>query len=825
MRLILIVTILLGSSVLSNAAQAAAPAIESVAPGVGQRGSEFALTFVGAGFTDKSEIVLYKPGMTCVAVKATSENELVATLKAAPDCPLGSHPFRVRTSQGLSELRIFRVTPLTVVASTEPNESPMQATPVARNVTLTGVLESADVDCFSVTLHKGECLAAEVEAVRLGQNLLDTVLAIYGPDGKQIAQADDTCLFGQDPFLTVVAPVDGTYVIQVREAALEGDANSRYALHVGTFPRPEFAFPAGGPAGKTIAVRFHGDTRGIIEQQISLPAAPTDQFGVYAEQAGISTPTSIPFRVSPFDNVLDAEPNDEISAVSAAAVELPVAFNGILEKSGDVDRFRFRMTAGQSMQFEAFAERLGSRADTVVSILDAEGSVLVRNDDDGSHDSRLLFQAPHTGEFQLHLIDKRGSGGKDFFYRIEAALPQPELIAFLPRPNRVSQERQTINVPRGNRVMTFLAVRRQGLKGPVKLEPQELPAGVTSPAVNVPGDQFMMPVVIEATADAPLGGSLAQVRVTGEADGKPVSGGFQQVVDLVAGSADTLYQSVTVERLAVAVIEPSNFTIRLDEPKSGLSQDGTLTLTVHVDRAADFTGPVDVTFPFLPPWVDGPAKLTIPGDQTSGVYVVHAFPQAQPRSWSICAEGRPGLETNRIAANPEMPATPAGGMRGRRRGRAKVDAVVSTQLVTLNISASPVTGMIGKVAAEQGIKLKLVSSIDRRESLPETLVATLEGLPNRVTASPVTISANDKSVEFLVQFDPTAPLGTFNSLVCRLTGKVDGQEVSYCIGRGGVLKIQPAGALVTDQTGRPLSPLEVLRQTQKEGTEVLKGTR
>jgi hypothetical protein len=62
-------------------------------------------------------------------------------------------------------------------------------------------------------------------------------------------------------------------------------------------------------------------------------------------------------------------------------------------------------------------------------------------------------------------------------------------------------------------------------------------------------------------------------------------------------------------------------------------------------------------------------------------------------------------------------------------------------------------------------------------------------------------------------------VGTFASLVCRLTGAIDGQEVSYCVGRGGVLKIEPAGALVTDETGRPLSPIEVLRRSRKQKVE------
>jgi hypothetical protein len=39
------------------------------------------------------------------------------------------------------------------------------------------------------------------------------------------------------------------------------------------------------------------------------------------------------------------------------------------------------------------------------------------------------------------------------------------------------------------------------------------------------------------------------------------------------------------------------------------------------------------------------------------------------------------------------------------------------------------------------------------------------------------------------------------------------------VGRPGVLKIEPAGGLVTDEAGRPLSPLEVLRRSRKQKLE------
>jgi len=816
MRIAMIVIFFLSGSAVCSLA--AGPSMESVVPAVGQRGTDFSLKIVGAGLSDAKDVLLYSPGVSCVELKAASDNELAVTLHASADCPLGNHPFRVLTPNGITELKLFRITSLQVVPEAESNDTPAEATRIPVNVTVTGYLDKNDLDCFKVKLRRGDRLAAEVEAVRLGASLVDTVLTVFGPDGQPIKTVDDTALFGQDPFLSLVAQNDGDYCVQVREVNLEGDEASRYVLHIGTFPRPASVFPAGGPVGKQLDVRFEGDALGPMTRRVTLPSSPQTEFGLFAEDRGaedrgISSPTSIPFRVSPFENQIETEPNENPALVSIAAVDLPIAFNGILQETGDVDCFRFRMSEGQKIQFDSFADRIGSPVDTIISILEVDGTVLAANDDYGSHDSRLVFQAPRTGEYFFRIADQRGAGGANFIYRVEASLPHPGLVAFLPRPDRVSQERQAISVPRGNRVMTFLAVQRHGVTSDVRLSPQSLPTGIGSFFATVPSDGFLVPVVIEAADDAPIGGNLVRIFATGDADGSTVNGEFEQVVDLVNASADRLYQSVSVDRLAIAVIEPAPFTIQLETPKSSLVQDGTIELTVSVNRLKDFTDPIDITFPFLPPWVDGPVKVTIPADKTSSVYIAHAFPQASARTWQVCAEGRAAAATARETGMTDPGANPP--QRRGRRGSKKIDVPVATQLVDLVIAESPLTGEIGQVAGEQGTTIQVICSITRSGDVPQQLEATLEGLPNRVQASPVKITAKEASAKFEIQLDATAPVGEFNSLVCRLTGKIDGQTVSYCVGRGGVLKITAPGGLVTDEQGRPLSPLDVLRKSQR----------
>src|SRR5262249_17411340 len=152
----------------SGRALAAPPTIESVVPAIGPRGSEFTVVFTGGHMKGACELLVYEPGLTCTKLEATSDNELRATLSASNDCRLGAHPFRLRTPGGLSELKVVHVARWPVVAEAEPNNDLKSAQLITLNTTISGVIESADIDNVAVALKKGQRLSAEVQAVRLG---------------------------------------------------------------------------------------------------------------------------------------------------------------------------------------------------------------------------------------------------------------------------------------------------------------------------------------------------------------------------------------------------------------------------------------------------------------------------------------------------------------------------------------------------------------------------------------------------------------------------------------------------------------------------------
>ncbi len=800
--------------------QAAPPSVERLSPAAGQRGTTFELTIVGAGLQSTADVMLYGSGISCDRLDAKSDNELVLHLTATAECPTGTHSLRLRSPEGISELLVFSISPFPIVPETESNDAFEDAQSVELNSTLVGTIEAGDVDSFRVTLKRGDRLSVEAEAIRTGGSMLDTVLNVLGPDGSWLAFVDDTAQGRQDPITSLIAPEDGDYIVQLHETNFEGDESSRYSLHIGTFPNPSFVFPPGGQSGTTLTVSFGGDATGAISQEVSLRDLAFGTKRVYANQDGDQSPTGLPFRISPFGNSNEAEPNNAASELSETVAELPIALNGILQVPGDVDCFRIRAEAGQKINVEVFASRLGSSIDSLLEIHRLNGDLVASSDDGLSHDSHTAVTFPATGEYVVRITDKRGNGGEDHFYRIELSPFLPQLTTFLSRPDRRSQERQAIAVPRGNRVLTFLACQRTGFSGDVNMVASGLPEGVQLPSTLVPSDRYWVPMVIEAAADAPIAGGLVDVEASGVSSSGTVIGHFRQVVDLVAASADQLFYAADEDRLAVAVIEEVPYSITLQQPVTSLAPDGTLDLQITATRAEGFDGPLDVSFPFLPPWIDGPEKVTIPKGESSIVYTLRAWDKAKPRTWQICAEAKPGIDSSASSdseqsAGAQMMRTGSG--RGSQRTRV-ASTPVASNIVDLSIATSPVSGSIGTVIAEQGTPRQLKCSLQVSGALPESLTAVLEGLPNRVTASDVKVDPRSGSVEFELKPESSCPVGEFPDLIVRLSGRMNDQEVSWRVGRGGTLRIEAAGMLFTDDKGQPLSRLERLRREAERKT-------
>ncbi len=357
----------------------------------------------------------------------------------------------------------------------------------------------------------------------------------------------------------------------------------------------------------------------------------------------------------------------------------------------------------------------------------------------------------------------------------------------------MSQQSQTLSVPKGNRVLARMGVRRELVEGDVRMEFVDLPSGVQATRLIVPAGQYWMPVVLEAKDTAMVGGQLAGMEAFLES-GDKVAGSFEQIVDLVAESADQLFQSALVTRIPVAVAPSIPFFIELEAPKTSLARSGTIDLVVTVNRKEDFRGPVRVELPFLPPWVVAEPFVVIPADKESVIYRLEARSEASPRSWPMVATAR----VDTVSSTEDT---------SRLDGRE-----VASQIIQLNIVDAPIAGSFVNLAGEQGQSISVNCELKKFGVMPSRLTATIEGLPNRVSAAPVAIDAESSKIEFKLLLDPDAPIGKFNSVQCRLTGEANGQGVSFIVATGSTLQIAAPDKLFRNTDGSILSPLEALRQ-------------
>src|SRR5688500_13565159 len=244
--------------------------------------TEAEITFSGDRLSDAQEVLLYSPGLTVSKLEIAGNNAVKAKVTVAPDARLGEHSLRLRTLTGISELRTLYVGALPAMAEAEPNSDFAKPQKIPLNVTVTGTIENEDVDYFVVEAKKGDRITAEVEGMRLGMTLFDPYVSIMNTERFDLTAADDSALLLQDPVASVIAPADGNYIVQLRESSYGGNGNCAYRMHVGSFPRPTVAFPAGGKAGEETKVTFLGDVAGPIEHTVKAPADAASPLALFA---------------------------------------------------------------------------------------------------------------------------------------------------------------------------------------------------------------------------------------------------------------------------------------------------------------------------------------------------------------------------------------------------------------------------------------------------------------------------------------------------------------------------------------------------------------
>jgi hypothetical protein len=787
------------------ASYGASPALGGISPRGGQRGTEMTLTFSGGRLSDAKEILFYSPGFTVTKLAAVNDNAVQATVKIAADCRLGEHPARVRTASGISELRTFWVGALPVVEEKEPNSDFAAPQKIQMNVTVVGVVQYEDVDYFSVELKKGQRLSVEIEAMRLANTLFDPYVAILDSKRFELATSDDSALLGQDGLCSIVAPADGTYVVQVRDSGYQGNGACQYRLHVGSFPRPLAVVPSGGKAGDEIEVKFLGDPRGPFTQKVKLPAKAGEPFGVFAQDKEGIAPSAIPFRVSDVGNVIETEPNDTHDKATPA--ELPLAINGVIDKDGDVDWFKFKAKKGQTFDVHCYARQIGSPLDPVLTLAYAGGGNLTVVEA-SNRDCYVRITFPEDREYVIGVKDFLGKGGAAYTYRVEFTPVELTATLSIPKVALYSQERQTIAVPKGNRMATLISVSRANFGGEVTLGADKLPAGLTMNAENVAANLDVVPVVFEASASAQVGGELVNLTAK-HADAKhpKINSRFSQVVELITGPpGQSVYWKYEPDRAAIAVTEEAPFSIEIVEPKVPLVQNGSMQLKIVAKRRSDFKGPITVYPLFNPPGVSSASAVLMPANANEVLLPMNAAANAQAKKWKTAV----------------LASADAG----------KGPVWTSSQLATIEVAAPFVTANMERGAVEQGKETDLLVKLAYLTPFEGKAKIRLLGLPFKVTTPEMEFTKDTKEVLFKITTDKTSPAGQHRNLFCQVQITRDNEPILANTGYSElridvpIVKTTPAPTPTPNPMTKPVPPpttppkrltrLEKLRLEQEE---------
>jgi hypothetical protein len=792
-------------AMLASLAAAFTPTLSLIEPRGGQRGTELQVTLTGDRLGSLTEALVFQPGLTLTGIEPAEDGQsATATLAIAADAPLGEHSVRLRGTHGVTELRSFFVGQFPSVDEVEPNNSFDEAQRVELNTTVHGVAGNEDEDYYVVTLKKGQRLSAEVEAMRLGRVMFDAYVAILDPRRFEIATCDDAVLLRTDSFVSIIAPEDGDYRIVVREAAYEGNNNCQYRVHIGTFPRPSAVFPPGGMPGEEIEFTFLGDPAGEFTQTLTLPSDAAGMVPVFPVRDGLSAPSPNWVHVAPIAHTVETEGNNG-PKTATPMLPVPSAVHGILSDGQTADWYRFEAKKDEALVIRVIARALRSPLDSVLSLRDAAYKQLATNDDQGGPDSLIAWTCPEDGEYFIQIRDQLGNTGDDFTYRLEVVRREPAIAATLPTVERVqTQKWKTFSVPRGNRYAAVVNLSRENIACDITFAAESLPAGITLHAPPVTRAMNSFPVVFEAAADAPVAGGLHAFTIHSAGDAPELAGRLTDTINHIDINNQGAYHSVTVDRIATAVIERAPFTIDLEPPRTPLAQNGMLNLNVKVTRDEGYDEKITVRFLWRPPGITGPVTLEIPAGQSELLYELNASADAAVAEWSIC-----------VLAEANTPQGPV---------------LVSSALVPLQVVEPYVALTLDLAAAEQGKPSVMIGKLDVAREFSGSATAELVGLPHGVSAAELTFASDATELKFPLEIAADATLGKHVTVFCRIQIPENGDKVLHQTAHGGTVRVdapppapvakaadeqedQPAAqAAATTPEDKPLSRLEQLRQ-------------
>ena len=158
-----------------------------------------------------------------------------------------------------------------------------------------------------------------------------------------------------------------------------------------------------------------GDTQMELEVTVLEGVEPGDATLTVVSPTGESLPHQLLIG-SVHSLVDDSEPNDGFR--QAQTIQIPQTVDGQIHGDKNVDVFSFEIADPQTVTIEVRARRHGSGLDSLLTLFDHRGNIVVVNDDhDGNADSRITAELA-AGKYFISLQDAHDHGGPAHPYRL-----------------------------------------------------------------------------------------------------------------------------------------------------------------------------------------------------------------------------------------------------------------------------------------------------------------------------------------------------------------------------------------------------------------------
>jgi hypothetical protein len=389
------------------------------------------------------------------------------------------------------------------------------------------------------------------------------------------------------------------------------------------------------------------------------------------------------------DDPVVVEAGDNNTREKANPVPVPGVACGRIEAAEDVDFFKFRADAGQTLTFEVFCARLQDKihdlqkhADPMLTLYDPEGRELAANDDYYFADPMLSFTFKTAGDYFIQVRDSKYDGDPRWVYAL-AITNKPYVAHVFPMAGNpgqaievepvgsaaLAQARIPFKVPMTPGVQSVQLDVQGGKTNPtafivsplpqvIEQEPNDEPAKATR--VTIPcgingriGTKRDLDHFVFKTAK----GKAIRFEVKARRFGTELQSGLDSVIDILSSAGQVLASNDdAIGKDSALVFTPPtdgdfilrirdlhsrggpnfvyyieadwaqpDFTVKCDGDKAMIGPGSSTAWYLSLSRVNGFTGPVTVELRGLPPGITA-SPLTIPASMTQGVVILTAAP-------------------------------------------------------------------------------------------------------------------------------------------------------------------------------------------------------